>query len=409
MRIAIVHPGMDCKGGSENVVAWLAEGLRRRGHAVTLVTDRFDPTLWPDEFVRHLEPVFLPELALRAPIRSKWLRRWAKIAFLARALRGFDWVVGQHFPTYTWSVSARRLVRGRWRVLWLCQEPLRRLYHPVTDRHVHAWESLTPPGIDNEHLCREMAMRVRARPRRLRRDARDRRWDRAAVLACDRVVATSRFTARHVREIFGAEATVCHNGLPLPDARPFCSGEYVALLTTLSRLKNAHNVVRAAHELVRRRGVRDLQLKIAGQGPERGVLEGMVSELGLAAHVGFLGPLRDAELPDFYHRARLVAYCPIDEPFGLVPLEALALRTPPVVSDHGGPAELIENGVTGLHANPLDPTSIADAIERLWRDPRRAHRLAEAGHAAVRKHHSLDAFVDRVEGVLAADAHRPAR
>ena len=223
------------------------------------------------------------------------------------------------------------------------------------------------------------------------------------MAACDRVVANSRFTAGHVRAIFGVEASVCHNGLPLPDERPFRSGDYVAVLTTLSRLKNVHNVIRAVHEIVWRRGLRDLQLRIAGRGTQREILERLVSELALTEHVTFLGPLDDADLPDFYHRARLVAYCPIDEPFGLVPLEALAVRTPSVVSDHGGPSELIEAGVTGLHANPLDPLSIADAVECLWHNPQQARHLAEAGHAVVRKHHSLDAFIDRFEGILAAE------
>jgi glycosyltransferase involved in cell wall biosynthesis len=400
MRIAIVHPGMDFKGGAENVAIWLAEGLRQRGHTAVLVTDRFDPTLWSAHLARHVEPIFLSKLGIRAPIRSKRLHAWTNVAFLARALRGYDWVVGQHFPTYGWASSARRLERGGWRVLWLCQEPMRRFYREVTDRHAQGWRQFAPSGVENEHLDREIERRAWQQRARSYRVARNRRWDRRFARACDRIVANSHFTSGHLRTIFGIEAAVCHNGFPLPDKRPYQRGDYVAVLTALSPIKNVHNVIRAVHDLVRRRGLRDLRLRIAGRGPERETLERMVSELGLTQHVSFLGPLDDTELPDFYQRARLLAYCPIDEPFGLVPLEALAVRTPCVVSDHGGPSELIQDGVTGLHANPLDPTSIADAVERLWRDPRQARRLAEAGCEAARKHYSLEAFVDRFESFL---------
>ena len=141
-------------------------------------------------------------------------------------------------------------------------------------------------------------------------------------------------------------------------------------------------------------------MRIAGRGPDRPKLEKLTADLGVGGNVHFIGPLPDEKLPEFYRKARLAVYCPIDEPFGLVPLEAAAVKTPVVVSNHGGPAEIIEHGVTGLHANPFDPRSIADGIEELWAAEERCRWLAEAACRQVRDYYSLDAFVDRFEKVV---------
>ena len=226
-------------------------------------------------------------------------------------------------------------------------------------------------------------------------------WDKKAVQKCDTVVANSRFTASNVREIFRVQPTVCDLGIPLAGEQRYCPGRYVGVLTTLSNRKNVRNIVRAIHELVQHRGHSDMRLRIAGRGRKRAKLQQMTADLGITKHVEFVGGIPDSELPDFYRQARLVVYCPIDEPFGLVPLEAMAAKTPVVVSDHGGPSETVEHGKTGLHVNPFDPSSIADAIEALWTNENKARDMADAGYRRTREYYSLEAFVDRFEKIVA--------
>jgi glycosyltransferase involved in cell wall biosynthesis len=67
------------------------------------------------------------------------------------------------------------------------------------------------------------------------------------------------------------------------------------------------------------------------------------------------------------------------------------------------------NGKVGLHANPLDPESIADAAERLWRDTELTRRLGNAGNDLVRKLYTLEGFIDRFETMLFDDAKRRGR
>ena len=56
------------------------------------------------------------------------------------------------------------------------------------------------------------------------------------------------------------------------------------------------------------------------------------------------------------------------EPFGAVVAEAASMGKPSVVSNIGGPSEIVVDGVTGLHVNPLDPSSISDAVNTLLAD-----------------------------------------
>jgi len=399
MRLAFIHPKLSVKGGAENILVWLAGELARRGHEVDVFTTKFTPELWEKRILQGF-PVHVIETPRSGKIfRSKRVAARRAAVQLAERLRRFDCVVGHLFPSYCWAAEARRLSGAGWKLVLLCEEPRRRLYLEVTDSHLLHWRAHTPPGVENPHL--EGAARKLGRLhvfRRLRR-ALEARWDCASIKRCDLVLGNSAFTAANVRKIFGVPAFPCHLGVPVPPEPAYERGSYVGVLTSLSAKKNVHNTIRAAAVLVRR-GLKDLRLRIGGRGRRREELERLASSLGIGGRVEFAGPVPDSELPAFYRQARLVVYCPIDEPFGLVPLEAMAQKSPIVVSDHGGPAEVVSSGVTGLHANPFDPESIAAGIQKLWTDEALARSLGEAGCREVHKRFSIAAFADRFEEAL---------
>lgn len=70
------------------------------------------------------------------------------------------------------------------------------------------------------------------------------------------------------------------------------------------------------------------------------------------------------ELQKLYEESQVVAYPTIDEPWGLVPLEAMA-NARPVIVGTGGSRESVENGVTGFYVNPFDVKDIAEKISNL--------------------------------------------
>jgi glycosyltransferase involved in cell wall biosynthesis len=84
-----------------------------------------------------------------------------------------------------------------------------------------------------------------------------------------------------------------------------------------------------------------------------------------------------------------VVVCPsVREPFGMVVIEAMSAGRPVVASDSGGPAEILQDGRTGLLFRTGDPKSLADAVTPLLDDGERRAALGLAARAdAARRFH----------------------
>ncbi|MGN6446193.1 glycosyltransferase [Amnibacterium sp.] len=160
-------------------------------------------------------------------------------------------------------------------------------------------------------------------------------------------------------------------------------------LLTVSRLvprKGVGNAIEALGHLVRR-GV-DAELVIVGGAgdadhledePEIERLQRIVAEQGLQDRVVLAGSIEHDDLPAWYRSADVVVCAPWYEPFGIVPLEAMACGRPVVATRVGGLIDTVVEDSTGLHVPPRDPEALADALEGLLGDPERRRRYGENG------------------------------
>jgi glycosyltransferase involved in cell wall biosynthesis len=131
--------------------------------------------------------------------------------------------------------------------------------------------------------------------------------------------------------------------------------------------------------LAETRGVR---LMIAGDGPLRTSLEQLAGSLGIADRVSFLGWRED--VPELLANADFLVCPSLHEPLGNVVIEAWSAGLPVVATTSDGPAGLIEDEVSGLLVPLPDQPgggrrALAEAIERLCRDPALRIRLGRAG------------------------------
>jgi glycosyltransferase involved in cell wall biosynthesis len=94
-----------------------------------------------------------------------------------------------------------------------------------------------------------------------------------------------------------------------------------------------------------------------------------------------------------------VVCCPWYEPFGIVPLEAMACGVPTIVAAVGGLAETTVDGVTGLHVPPKDPEALADAVAALADDPQRRAALGAAGVERARSRYTWDKVASDTERI----------
>jgi len=136
-----------------------------------------------------------------------------------------------------------------------------------------------------------------------------------------------------------------------------------------------------------------IELDIAGDGPEREALEGLVKAFGLGDRVRFHGALPEPEVRDLLDRADLFVLPSIvtadgtSEGLPVVLVEALAAGVPAVATRVSGVPELIRDGETGLLAEPGSPADLRRALTALLSDATMAHRLTEAGRDLVERLH----------------------
>lgn len=173
----------------------------------------------------------------------------------------------------------------------------------------------------------------------------------------------------------------------------------VPRLVVVSRLverKGIGNVVTALAD------VPEAELLVAGGGdaahladdPEARRLRTLADEHGVADRVRLLGRLERERVPALFRSADLVVCVPWYEPFGIVPLEAMACGVPVVATAVGGLVDTVVDGVTGVHVPPRRPDRVATAVNALLRSPAARARLGAAGVRRVRTRYSWERIAD---------------
>jgi L-malate glycosyltransferase len=130
-------------------------------------------------------------------------------------------------------------------------------------------------------------------------------------------------------------------------------------------------------------------------------LRALCDELGVADAVHFVGERGD--VPELLRAMDVLLVPSWTEPFGRVVIEGMAASVPVVATSEGGPAEIIQDGETGLLVPPRTPDAWAAAVERLLAAPELRISIAAAGRErvadyAVERH--VERLLDVYRGVL---------
>jgi D-inositol-3-phosphate glycosyltransferase len=128
-------------------------------------------------------------------------------------------------------------------------------------------------------------------------------------------------------------------------------------------------------------------------------LRAIASRYGLTDRVSLIGPISREQVPGLLRSADVVACTPWYEPFGIVPLEAMACGKPVVASAVGGLLDTVVDGVTGVHVPPRDPGRLAEVLRELLADPGRRERLGQAGRTRVAENYTWPKVAEATEDV----------
>jgi glycosyltransferase involved in cell wall biosynthesis len=179
----------------------------------------------------------------------------------------------------------------------------------------------------------------------------------------------------------GLRSTVLHPPAPQRPYRTDGYGPEFFFVSRLTPLKRADLAIRAIADPASGSAT----LVIAGGGEERESLERLAADLGVASRVTFAGRLTDEQMLDALARCRAVVFSPLQEDYGFVTAEAFASRKAVITCrDSGGPAELVEDGISGF-VTESDPAALGAALCRLADNAVLAQRMGAAAFAAGAK------------------------
>jgi len=217
------------------------------------------------------------------------------------------------------------------------------------------------------------------------------------------VIAGSRHTATEVPESYaGKRFYLPENGVdperfPIAESWPEPKGRFTFIsVGRLVPYKGTHLIIEAMSGSPI---LRNCNLVVVGDGPQRAALEEQVSRSGLQNNVRVAGWVNQPALARELGTSQAFVFPSLREFGGGVVLEALASGLPSIVVDYGGPAELVtpECGEL-LPMRPREELVVAlrQSMERLATDPERCRALGAAACQRVRDEFTWDVKADRI-------------
>jgi glycosyltransferase involved in cell wall biosynthesis len=157
-------------------------------------------------------------------------------------------------------------------------------------------------------------------------------------------------------------------------------------IVTVGRLDPQKGFDVLLHALSRLDPARAWQLRIVGDGSDRGRLRDQALRLGISQRVSWTGflenPYPEIQAADLFVSASRY------EGFPNAILEAMALGTPVLATSCAGTRELLSNAEDGLLVPPDNPAELARALEQALSDPQRMSELATSAESCVRRYDS---------------------
>lgn len=247
------------------------------------------------------------------------------------------------------------------------------------------------------------------------RDRRYFRMTRDALNAANAITVVSGDTRAKLLKMFGPHLSQKTRTIPggirlslFPEnrsveelrSRYHLEGKKVALFTgRIVTEKGVEYFVKAAKTIAG-------HIIIAGDGPQRAHLEELVVTMKLT-NVTILPFLRKyEEFLDLYYLADVfVSPAVWDEPLGLTIIEAMATKTPVIVTRKGGVTMAVKDGVNGLFVRPRNASEIARAVNRLFESPALCAKMGERGRAVVEARFTWTKIAERFDK-LYQDVHQ---
>jgi glycosyltransferase involved in cell wall biosynthesis len=363
MKLAIAHPFLRLRGGAERVVLKIAKHFDAKVYCSVYEPQNTFPE-FKDVDIEVMESRLWPAASLLpARVGSAAV---AGEQFYFKKLDDYDVVNAQGTPS-EW-------IRNRNSpVLWYCFSPNREAFD------LYEWR------MERRNPLQKALYWSFLQPYR--------RIELSVVPKIEYIFAISSNVQERIRKYLGRESEILMPGVEYEN---FHAGEYEKYFFYPSRIAPEKNFEMAIEAFKKFRGRhRDWKFVIAGSldrsRPEHVEYYNRIKEM-LGSDGRIMLDLPTKRIAELYSNCFCVLYTPVNEDYGLIPLEAFASSKPCIAINQGGPRELVKEGVGYLVD---DAGGMARKMEYLSGHASEAERMGRAARKYVEKQFSWKRFLDR--------------
>ncbi|WP_457753371.1 glycosyltransferase family 4 protein [Thermococcus sp.] len=389
MDIALVHTPLVHPTGGERQILMLAYYLKKFGHNVTIFTNfaRRD-VCFPELFSKLEDVIEVVNFPVRIPFYH--YNMYFGIARIAKSIasHNYDIINPHNFPTEWIGYFINKYNKGkRPPVVWMCNEPpfwffipqmrkgLNRVYWPLFE--------IFDRKVVQKHV--------------------------------DKIVVLSNFIGKITRNIYDKQYYIVRsgfdvktfsgiNGLKFREKYGLQDNFIILQVGSIVPYKNPNISVLALASLKRWLGdIKDIKLIFIGQ-PNRNsqyyrYLVTLIRKLNLQNNVLFLGSVQDDILKQAYVAADVFVF-PSFQSWSLVTIEAMAAKTPVIVSDKCGVSEIISHGKNGFIARYSNYIEIAKYLKLLYENPDIKVKIGQHAYEYIKNTISWENYAKNMESIF---------
>ncbi|MBI5159678.1 glycosyltransferase [Candidatus Micrarchaeota archaeon] len=372
VKLAICHPFLYTRGGAERVVLKIAQHFKAK-----IYCSIYDAENTFEEF-KELDVEQMPAGAMRfVPSLLPKRVRDAAIAgeqfFNLKIQSDYDVVNLQGTPS-EWARNKNKPA------VWFCHTPNREAFD------LYEWR-MRKRNVLEKALY---ASAIRAY----------RHFEFKTVPNIEFIFANSRNTQERIKKFLGLESEVLNPGVEFGEFSKGKYGDYFFYPSRIAPEKRFELAIEAFRKFKEKWKGRKMRFVIAGalvrsRADHVAYFERIKKMLGEDGEI--LLDVDSKKLNELYAGCRAVVYTPINEDFGIIPLEAGASFKPCIAVNEGGPKEVIVQGETGYLVNSTDEMAVRMA--ELAESKVKCAELGGNAGKRVKEKFSWDAFLTRFEQV----------
>ncbi len=335
MKIAILEPYIEGIGGAQKVIARYASFLNSKGHDIEIFTQRYNKDTTYPEFKEIKINILKP--------RSKFL---SPLTFFMYNFGDFDVIIANDWPSNFTSLRHNN-------VIWVCYTPKRDFYD-LKDYYFKRANFKGKVAL----LFKKFLFKY---------------LDFLSAQKANKITVASNNNVNRVKKYYSRnDVKLIYHGIDINDYQIGKYQDYLLYVSRLVKPKRVDLAIKAMKFIKNKK----LKLYIIGDGEEKDNLLNLIRKDKID-NVEFLGKVNNNRLQKLYSNCLAVIYTPLNEDWGLIPLEAGASGKATIGVNEGGLKETIVNNKTGflIPSIELSPKKIAEKIDYLFNNKSIAKKM----------------------------------